>query len=654
MEDNPFSVGSLIDETDEEAEPLLQRVKAPEAAVRVRQAWALEESGDELPGGALSQGTRRTFRFAHMIQPVTTLSVLLLFALSFAEPAAGCEPWGCERGKEEMPHSYMWMPWMVLLPLQGILTLPLVMSSVAEAILQQGSRKNKWRLYLVVAKLVNIVLLIAHTGLGMAYRHLEWPPRLGAYLRAMAVLMEVPLAREAARIVLGVLPSFGGVVVGVAAFSFIGGWVSKVALEGSEDVEAAKPFASLTRAAKSSFSLLLGDDTPDLWAGLIEVNHLYALLFVPLIVAGNLWLMPLTLGSIYGAYKAHLSARVKKLGRRRDERLDEAFELLEEQHEGELQLASIEALLEELDQFPSLPSLGEERAKRVFHRLDDDKSMMIDSYEFRRLCSVLRHLYAKAKKDGEIDDNAGALERMWYKPWAPMRWLSAKALDVIVTALLCVNAVTLFLETEVAGSGTLAERCLIFIEAGFTCVYVIEIIIKLCKFSPHAYFYSRYVPHLAGRSRFDVSFRCRWFNAVQAQLLGFRGDIGQLRDATLDVGSQQRRLLGRRPDRASGKACSPGAALPSDSEGEKGYPSSRARSSAGDGPHHRLYGVLGNALPTWCPALWWRRLCLEPQPCRERLLEERLPGVQLQRFPVRHAPPLQPVHCERVVREASH
>lgn len=114
----------------------------------------------------------------------------------------------------------------------------------------------------------------------------------------------------------------------------------------------------------------------------------------------------LILAVVYDSFKEQLAKLVKERKSKQAKILEAAFNFLDDQRRGYLDIEQCASLFKALNKYRTLPKIEEENFEAIFYTLDDSRDFKINQNEFEDLCEDITLKFPKLTKVTEVDAGA--------------------------------------------------------------------------------------------------------------------------------------------------------------------------------------------------------------------------------------------------------
>jgi two pore calcium channel protein len=229
-------------------------------------------------------------------------------------------------------------------------------------------------------------------------------------------------------------------------------------------------------------------NNPDVWIPAYKESRYSAIFFVLYILFGVYFITNLVLAVVYDSFKGQLANLVVEAENARQGVLSAAFDLLDDQNRGYLDIQQCGKLFKELNSYRTLPSIADEDVEAIFYALDDSGDFKINREEFSDLCNAISLKFDKA-------DEPAYLERFpkFYhskKFEAVQRFVRSDLFEKIVIGMLLVNLVTVLIETTLDIQNSSSQGVWQDVEFALGWLYVVEMLLKVAVYGFQNYWRS--------------------------------------------------------------------------------------------------------------------------------------------------------------------
>lgn len=466
----------------EGSQPLTRHEKA---------AWIVDETtrggvirtASDVP---LSRATRSLYLFYMNASWVRRAAVIILVLLSFVEMPSWCSEYrACERQDGANMHlsgapylspaATMTIDFVALFVLVAFALLDLNLPTVRA----EGFRRLHSVLLALLA--LNFVYVLVFGG---------FPPvRVAPFLRACLPLFYWQALSECFMAIFAVINPFVDVVVFVALFTFLFGWI--VTTFFHDVAEAEDYFGDLGIGLYSAFTSLTTADWPMQVMGVLNASRATAILLVIFIVIGVFLLLNVLLAVVYNAYTGYIEGLVLQKLRDRLMSTSIAYDVLSgPDSNGPVYLPDIKLLFQELRKNRRHAHFDEDVVEMVFTALDDNSDKRLSRDEFLDIVEVLQLKFVI-----EMESPSPLLVYFpdtYYKPWwqNTMKFVKSKSFLHVINAFMLFNVAVVAVETtmDLRNKDTPASVMVFSIlECAFSAVYIVEMVLKILTLGFDAY-----------------------------------------------------------------------------------------------------------------------------------------------------------------------
>lgn len=227
--------------------------------------------------------------------------------------------------------------------------------------------------------------------------------RLAPYLRVLILIINVRTLRECFKTVVAITR----VLDIVALFLLFLLFSSGLAFVLFEDTQQGKTyFSTYGNTLYQMFILFTTSNNPDVWLPAYKASRFTCLFFILYILFGVYFITNLILAVVYDSFKEQLAKLVKERKSKQAKILEAAFNFLDDQRRGYLDIEQCASLFKALNKYRTLPKIEEENFEAIFYALDDSRDFKINQNEFEDLCEDITLKFPKLTKVTEVDAGA--------------------------------------------------------------------------------------------------------------------------------------------------------------------------------------------------------------------------------------------------------
>jgi two pore calcium channel protein len=329
--------------------------------------------------------------------------------------------------------------------------------------------------------------------------------RICRLLRPFIFLCYTQSIRNAAARVVRSIKGFADALVALFICLFFFVWVGLMIF--SEKGADSTQFPNWSDAFANLWILFTTANCPDAFVAIYTKHRLAIFFFFAYIVLSLYLLSNILLARVYDAYKEELKQMVIKYAENEEAAVNHAFSLLKN-NEGVIDRERWAAFFKRY--FVSHYTSGhekynEKRASMIFELLDEDHTQGISQSEFKSILDVLHDddVYIPTSSPPEL-----AILREWYRAFTygvdvcgrRVQW------DTLIDVVIFVGVLLAFIQTVLFVSGGNFQAHILsagnpwwMVLFGFTCFYVIELVIKMTIMGFERFWYTR--PFM---NRFDL------------------------------------------------------------------------------------------------------------------------------------------------------
>ncbi|TMW62135.1 hypothetical protein Poli38472_009628 [Pythium oligandrum] len=443
----------------------------------------------------------KILRWLHVVKRGRIGVMAVLFGLSFFEKPSWCfyEPsCGDPTQVKTWNLPVLSQPVSTVIELSALSLLTMELVAKHRYLGSQHFFLNKWRIvqmFCLTASVVSAVLTPFLLDDIPADSDDYTPPPFSQLLRPVLLLTVserlrsgfLSLARVAGRVVDGLL----AVVVLIVLYTIGGMMIFEGTLEG------ATYFANFGQGSLNLMIALTTANFPDVMMPGYDQTRISSLFFISFLTIGLLLMMHLVFASIYQNYRIEVSQRALEFARQRQKALKAAFQILydSESHAGDLPeekkvtSKAFEALVSEL-------------LRPVFsYFLDDASSSRVPSVQvgthvrdmnFDQFVLNVKAFVARERLKPTIHERIGQQndvesEANWVRQRVRSRWFEHS-----VDGLILVNLVVILFQVQarIDGDTVTREKLELYMPI-FSCIYLVEMFLKVYTFTLSGYFARR-------------------------------------------------------------------------------------------------------------------------------------------------------------------
>eukprot|EP00246_Nothoceros_aenigmaticus_P009159 TRINITY_DN244_c0_g1_i3.p1 TRINITY_DN244_c0_g1~~TRINITY_DN244_c0_g1_i3.p1 ORF type:complete len:509 (-),score=73.26 TRINITY_DN244_c0_g1_i3:978-2504(-) len=220
------------------------------------------------------------------------------------------------------------------------------------------------------------------------------PIRFAPYIRVVIFGLNIRELRQCASVLLGIIPAFLDIFALLIIYIVFSSWVAYILFE--DTMQGKIFFTSYWTTLYEMFILFTTANNPDVWIPAYKASRYSSIFFILYILFGVYFIFNLILAVVYNSFKEQFAAQLIAAEKKRVEILDKAFDLLDTQKKGFLDVGQCAKLIHQLNSYRTLPNVAEEDMLNVFYALDDSGDFKINREEFSDLCSAIGLKFEKA------------------------------------------------------------------------------------------------------------------------------------------------------------------------------------------------------------------------------------------------------------------
>jgi two pore calcium channel protein len=318
------------------------------------------------------------------------------------------------------------------------------------------------------------------------------PFRLGPYIRVLLVVVNVRGLRDCVKTLTGIVKDFLDIAALLLLFLMFSSWLAFILFE--DTVQGKTLFKTYGSTLYQMSILYTTSNNPDVWVPAYKESRYSAIFFVIYILFGVYFITNLVLAVVYDSFKGQLANLMVEAESARQEVLSAAFDLLDEQKRGYLDIHQCAKLFKELNSYRTLPQIADEDIEAIFYALDDSGDFKINREEFADLCNAISLKFDKADEPAYIEKFPRIFNSKQFQ--AVQRFVKSDLFENIVIGMLLVNLVAVIIETTLDIQNNASQRTWQYIEFALGWLYVVEMLLKVVVYGFHNYWRS-------AQNRFD-------------------------------------------------------------------------------------------------------------------------------------------------------
>lgn len=318
------------------------------------------------------------------------------------------------------------------------------------------------------------------------------PFRLGPYIRVLLVVVNLRGLRDCVRTLAGIVRDFLDIAALLLLFLLFSSWLAFILFE--DTVQGKTLFKTYGSTLYQMSILYTTSNNPDVWIPAYKESRFSAIFFVIYILFGVYFITNLVLAVVYDSFKGQLANLMVEAENARQEVLGAAFNLLDDQKRGYLDIEQCARLFRELNTYRTLPSIADEDIEAIFYALDDSGDFKINREEFSDLCNAISLKFDKADEPAYLE----RFPRLYHskKFEAVKRFVRGDIFERIIIGMLLVNLVAVIIETALDIQNSSSQKIWQNIEFALGWLYVVEMLLKVAVYGFHNYWRS-------AQNRFD-------------------------------------------------------------------------------------------------------------------------------------------------------
>lgn len=344
-----------------------------------------------------------------------------------------------------------------------------------------------WRSRINLMKVVLMVLLGADILVYALYAFssgsiIDLPFRFGPYLRVLLVVIDARTLRECVKTMMAITRIMDIVVLFVLFLMFS----SVLAFVLFEDTEQGTVyFSTYGLTLYQMFVLFTTSNNPDCWLPAYKAIRSSCLFFILYILFGVYFITNLILAVVYDSFKEQLVAVLKDQRRKRKSVLQQAFNILDVESRGFLDVVQCVSLFKALNKYRTLPKIEEENYETIFYVLDDSGDFKINLGEFQDLCENISLKFPKPKTPSYLEKFPSCYNSNFSTKVKEV--VKSKMFEYVIFGMLLLNLIIVVIETTLDLENNSGQETWQDIEFVFGWLYVVEMILKIYAFGFYTY-----------------------------------------------------------------------------------------------------------------------------------------------------------------------
>ncbi|KAK3404714.1 two pore calcium channel protein 1 [Eucalyptus grandis] len=318
------------------------------------------------------------------------------------------------------------------------------------------------------------------------------PFRAAPYVRVVFFIMNIRELRGSIFILAGMLGTYLNVLALLLLFLLFCSWVAYVMFEDTE--QGKTEFPSYGATLYKMFVLFTTSNNPDVWISAYKVSRWYSIFFVLYILLGVYFVTNLVLAVVYDSFKSQLVKQVSEMDQMREIMLGKAFKLIDKNNVGHINKEQCIHLLEELNNYRTLPKVSREEFEFIFDELDDSHDFKINMDEFADLCNAIALRFQKE----DVPSLFEKFPSIYYSPFSEKLkgFVKSPKFGYMISFFLILNLVAVIVETTLDIENNSGQKVWQEVEFVFGWIYVLEMALKVYSFGFENYWTD-------GQNRFD-------------------------------------------------------------------------------------------------------------------------------------------------------
>lgn len=358
-----------------------------------------------------------------------------------------------------------------------------------------------WKSRVNLLKVVLLILLAADIIVYGLYAFssgsiIDLSFRFAPYLRVIVLVVDVRTLRECVKTVAAIARCLDIVVLFVLFLMFSSG----LAFVLFEDTEQGRVyFSTYGLTLYRMFVLFTTSNNPDVWLPAYKAFRSSCLFFIIYILFGVYFITNLILAVVYDSFKEQLVTLIKEKRSKRKSILQAAFNILDVEKRGFLDIVQIGSLFKALNKYRTLPKIEEENFEAIFYVLDDSGDFKINLGEFQDLCENISLKFPKMPEPSWFERFPSCYNSSFSTKLKD--FVKSKKFEYLIFGMLLLNLVIVIIETTLDLEDNSGQEVWQDIEFVFGWLYVVEMLLKIYAFGFHTYW-------RGGLNKFDFCITC--------------------------------------------------------------------------------------------------------------------------------------------------
>ncbi|KAJ0561104.1 putative Two pore calcium channel protein 1, plant [Helianthus annuus] len=348
-----------------------------------------------------------------------------------------------------------------------------------------------------VNKLKVISLLILSVDLVVDILHLSPVTicRIAPYIRVLFFIWNIRGLRDNLIVLGGMVVTYVNVLALWFLFLVFSSWLAYVIFEDTQ--QGTTFFLSYSATLYQMFVLFTTSNNPDVWIPAYKSSRWSSLFFILYVLLGVYFVTNLVLAVIYDSFKLELLKQVVAKGDMRTGTLRMVFNLIDSRGAGYLDKEQCFKLLEELNNYRTLPKISKEDFELIFNTLDhigNDKVLfgLLPLVEYTiELLVLAKHISAEEFND-IYDAIALGFQMEDTEPWLTKfvfynsstsetlkNFVKSTKFGNIVAFVLLLNLATVIVETTLNIQNNSGQNFWQRVEFVFGWIYALEMALKV-------------------------------------------------------------------------------------------------------------------------------------------------------------------------------
>ncbi|KAF0709368.1 Aste57867_5958 [Aphanomyces stellatus] len=477
----------------------------------------------------------RLYKLYHQLQRPRRLGILLLLLVSYLETPFWCHgSWPTPCGDPSDPMTPLTSGMLSLTPRNAYIIelVCLTMSLLNDAVLYAGMRRAYFslhdRVFLTTCVLVEFVIATLHYVGGWTIC-----AQIAPFLRLAIFMATYRDIRKTYTKMYKVLAEVQNILALVAIYICFFASLGTILFQGTDE---AAIMPSFLDAVWQLLILLTTANFPDVMMPAYATNRLYSVFFIVFVTFGIFFLINLVLAQIFSNFQSISTAQAATADAARRALLQQAFQVLvgvqhaikkqsiahrspatvlaicnsteavdtdhddtaDTDHVAWIEIELAVLLFEELNYLNvTSTNMTHRDLLELFQRLDSDSTGRLGLANFLDICDAMGNFNKSYKKPlSEVERWLPSVARQqWYMRLC--MFVEHKRFDGFVDTTLAANGVAVVIEMALASGNTESSDSWAAVHTGFSCIYLVEMLLKVLVFGIRDYL------HLF-RNRFDA------------------------------------------------------------------------------------------------------------------------------------------------------